>query len=63
MKPPMIPPNAGQIDYDDPRIKSIICLVCKRLLWVERGSRLDKECLCQQCSVQSDIIAEAFGVQ
>jgi len=59
----MLPPNAGQIDENDPRIKQILCLFCKRLLWVERGSQLDKENLCQRCSVQSDIVAQAIGVQ
>jgi len=59
----MLPLDAGQIDDTDPRIKRIICLMCKRLLFVERGSRLDKECMCDRCSHTTDLIAGAIGVQ
>lgn len=59
----MIPLDDGQIDETDPRIKRIICLICKRMIWVERGSRLDHEGMCQGCSVRSDIIAAGLGLQ
>lgn len=60
---PILSPDAGQIDTTDERVKSILCLLCNRLLYVERGSRLDKENLCDACSRRTDVIANIIGVQ
>ena len=59
----MMPLDAGQIDDTDPRIKRIICIMCKRMLFVERGSCLDTECMCDRCSRITDVIAETIGTQ
>jgi hypothetical protein len=55
--------DAGQIDDTDPRIKKIACLLCQRLLFVERGSQCDKEGMCQSCSMKSDLIAASLPLQ
>lgn len=44
----------SQIDSTDERIKQILCLGCRQLLYVEKGSDCDVYGRCTACCMQVD---------